>query len=173
MNNASRPGAIGNMTIEEFNSAVRNDGCYTVRVINHQADYLGPASTVFSARLYDQSKSYFQYFRNSLTGVSTDESAIFFTSWMGGKMDSSLVCTQLISFWNRVQGKTGRCINSTVVHTFTTTSIHENIPNFANDTANLLCHTLKIAQENYHVYDRQRKVASTSANKSVAQRESP
>ena len=41
---------------------------------------------------------------------------------------------------------------------------------FANDTANLLCHTLKIAQEDYHVYDRQRKAASTSAKISVAQR---
>ena len=41
---------------------------------------------------------------------------------------------------------------------------------FANDTANLLCHTLKIAQEDYHVCDRQRKAASTSAKISVAQR---
>ena len=41
---------------------------------------------------------------------------------------------------------------------------------FANDTANLLCHTLKIAQEDYHVYDRQRKAASTSAKIIVAQR---
>ena len=41
---------------------------------------------------------------------------------------------------------------------------------FANDTANLLCHTLKIAQEDYHVYDCQRKAASTSAKISVAQR---
>ena len=89
---------------------------------------------------------------------------------MGGKMDSSLICTRLISFWNRVQGKTGRCINSTVVRKVTTTSIHENMPNFANDTANLLCDILKIAQEDYHVYDRQRKAASTSAKISVAQR---
>ena len=118
-NNASRPGAIGNMTIEEFNSAVRNDGCYTVRVVNHKTDYMGPANIVFNAKRYDQSKSYLQYFRNSMTGVSTDESATFFTSWMGGKMDSSLVCTHFISFWNRVQGKTGRCINSTVVRKFT------------------------------------------------------
>ena len=118
-NNASRPGAIGNMTIEEFNSAVRNDGCYTVRVVNHKTDYMGPANIVFNAKRYDQSKSYLQYFRNSMTGVSTDESATFFTSWMGGKMDSSLVCTHFISFWNRVQGKTGGCINSTVVRKFT------------------------------------------------------
>ena len=169
-NTASRPGAIGNMTIKEFNSAVRNDGCYTVRVINHKTDYMGPANIVFNANLYNQSKSYLQYFRNSLTGVSTDESATFFTSWMGGKMDSSLVCTQLINFWNRVRSKTGHCINSTVVRKFTTMSIHENMPDFANDTANLLCQTLKIAQEDYHVYDRQRKAASTSAKISVAQR---
>ena len=74
-NTASRPGAIGNMTIKEFNSAVRNDGCYTVRVINHKTDYTGPANIVFNANLYNQSKSYLQYFRNSLTGVSTGESA--------------------------------------------------------------------------------------------------
>ena len=50
-----------------------------------------------------------------------------------------------------------------------TTSIHENMANFANDTADLFCHTLKIVQEDYHVYDRQRKAASTSAKISVAQ----
>ena len=50
-----------------------------------------------------------------------------------------------------------------------TTSIHKNMANFANDTADLFCHTLKIAQEDYHVYDRQRKAASTSAKISVAQ----
>ena len=48
-------------------------------------------------------------------------------------------------------------------------SIHKNIPDFVNYTANLLCHTLKIAQEGYHVYNRQRKAASTSAKVSVAQ----
>ena len=48
-------------------------------------------------------------------------------------------------------------------------SIHKNMPDFVNYTANLLCHTLKIAQEGYHVDDRQRKAASTSAKVSVAQ----
>ena len=123
---------------------------------------MGPANIVFNAKLYDQSKSYLQYFGNLLTGVSTSESARFFTSRMGGKMDSSLVCMQL--------SKIGRCINSAVVRKFTTMSIHENMSDFANDTANLLCHTLKIAQEDYHVYDRQRKAASTSAKIIVAQR---
>ena len=126
---------------------------------------MGPANIVFNAKLYD-----LQYFWNSLTVVSTDESSTFFTSWMGGKMDSPLVCTQLISFRNRVQGKTGRCINSTVIGKFTTTSFHKNMADFVNYTANRLCHTLKIAQEDYHVYDRQKKAASTSAKISVAQR---
>ena len=97
---------------------------------------MGLANIVFNAKLYDQIKSYLQYLHNSLTEVSTVESATFFTSWVGGKMDSSLVCTQLISFWNRVKGKTGRCIISTVVRKFTTTSIHENMQDFANDAAN-------------------------------------
>ena len=43
----------------------------------------------------------------------------------------------------------------------------------ANDTANLLCHTLKIAQEDYHIYDHQKKAAATSAKISVAQRMLP
>ena len=71
---------MGNMTIEKCNSAVRNDGCCTVRVIDHKTDYMGPANIVFNLKLYD-----LQYFRNSLTVVSTDESSTLFTSWMGGK----------------------------------------------------------------------------------------
>ena len=61
------------MTIEKFNSAVRNDGSCTVRVIDHKTDYMGPADIVFNAKLYDT-----QYFRNSLTVVSTDKSSILF-----------------------------------------------------------------------------------------------
>ena len=63
------------MAIEKFNSAVRNDGCCTVRVIDHKTDYMGPADIVFNAKLYDT-----QYFRNSLTVVSTDKSSTLFTA---------------------------------------------------------------------------------------------
>lgn len=120
-NNAGRPGAIGNMTIKEFKSAIQGANSYTMRVVDHKTDYMGPANVIFNANLYSQTEKYLHYFRNALAGVSTDESATLFTSWMGGKMDSSLTCTQFTSFWNRIQGKTGRCINSTVVHKFTTT----------------------------------------------------
>ena len=63
------------MTIEKFNSAVRNDGCCIVRVIDHKTDYMGPADIAFNAKLYDT-----QYFRNSLTVVSTDKSSTLFTA---------------------------------------------------------------------------------------------
>lgn len=156
------------MTIKGFKSAIQDANSYRVRVVDHKSDYMGPANIVFNANLYSQTKKYLHYFRNALNGVSTDESVTLSISWTDGKMDSSLICTQLTNFWNRIQGKTGRCINSTVVRKFTATSIHENMQSLANDTANLLCHTLKIAREDYHIYDRQKKPAATSTKISVA-----
>ena len=71
-NNAGRPGAIGNMTIKEYKSAIQGANSYTVRVVDHKTDYMGPANVAFNANLYSQTEKYLHYFRNALAGVSTD-----------------------------------------------------------------------------------------------------
>ncbi|XP_065657834.1 uncharacterized protein LOC136082440 [Hydra vulgaris] len=47
LNNASRPGAIANMTLEEFQSADKQDDGYVVSVKKHKASYKGPAHIAF------------------------------------------------------------------------------------------------------------------------------
>ena len=57
-NNASRPRAIGNMTIKEFMSAIQGANSYKVRVVDHKTDYMGPMNIVFNANLHSQTKKY-------------------------------------------------------------------------------------------------------------------
>ena len=131
------------MTLGEFSKAKIDGGQYTVSVIDHKTDYDGPTNIVFEADLYYDTKSYIAYYRNALEGISTERSQKVFVGWMGNMMDSSLICTQLVSFWNKVQGKRGRYINSTIVRKYTTTTVHQNQP---EDAVNLLCHSLNMAK---------------------------
>ena len=108
-NNANRTGAISNMIIKEFKSPIQGANSYTVRVVDHKTDYNVPANIVFNANLYSHTEKYLHYFCNALAGASTDELATYqITSWMGGKMDSSLICMEVTSFWN--QYISGNCL---------------------------------------------------------------
>ena len=97
-NNAIRPDAISNMTLAKFENAVKSAGCFTVRVMEHETDYVGPANIVFDANLYYQNRKYVMFLHNKLVGVDTGRTAQVFVSWMGFTMDSSMICTQLVSF---------------------------------------------------------------------------
>ena len=55
-NNASRPAAIGNMTIKEFKSAIQGANSYRVRVVDHKTDYMGPANILFNVNFYSQTE---------------------------------------------------------------------------------------------------------------------
>ena len=97
------------MIIKEFKSPIQGANSYTVRVVDHKTDYNGPANIVFNANLYSHTEKYLHYFCNALAGASTDELATYqITSWMGGKMDSSLICMEVTSFWN--QYISGNCL---------------------------------------------------------------
>ena len=74
------------------------------------------------------------------------------------------------SFWKRALNKVSSKINPTLVRKYTTTTVHENLPDKKQKTANLLCHSLRVAEKNYALYDKQKSAVSASHTVKGAQR---
>ena len=168
--NASRPGAISNMTLEEFERAIFRENRYVISVKNHKTGYKGPAHIVCTAALFRELAVFKRNFRDKLEGITTRPKDTMFVSWTGGAMDSSLVTTQMGSFWKRALNKVSSKINPTLVRKYTTTTVHENLPDKKQKTANLLCHSLRVAEKNYALYDKQKSAVSASHTVKGAQR---
>ena len=66
------------------------------------------------------------------------------------------------SFWKHALNKVSSKINPTLVHKYTTTTVHENLPDKKQITANLLCHSLRVAEKNCALYDKQKSAVSAS-----------
>ena len=80
-------------------------------------------------------------------------------------MDLSLITTQMSSFWKRALkiDTTGpSSINRTLVRKYTTSTVHKPFPEIKQSTANLLCHSLRVAESNYAIYGRQNKAVNSS-----------
>ncbi|XP_047128536.2 uncharacterized protein LOC124809068 [Hydra vulgaris] len=161
--NASRPAAISNMTLGEFKSSVSQNDGIVVRVLHHKNDYKGPANITFQHEVYKRVQMYINFVRQRLPDVNVRDCDPVFLSFNGSKMDSSMITTQFSSFWNRGLGLPieDRMI-PTVVQKYTTTMIHNLNPSAKQDTADVLCHTLRQANETYLCQEKQNKASSST-----------
>ena len=74
IDNASRTGAIANMTINEFKNAKIQKGSYIVSVIDHKTIITsGPACLVLRAELYKETLNYFRQLRQSFVDLETQK----------------------------------------------------------------------------------------------------
>ena len=164
LDNASRPGALANMTLKELHSAIRQGNSHLIRVLKHKNEHMGPANLSLTMTLYRSIHFFIKYVRSKLPEIGNDENDVVFLSYTGSGMDSSLVTTQFSSFYNRALGKEIR-MNPTLVRKFTTTAVHEmENERLKQDTADLLCHSKRMADEEYTLVDRQKKASATSAS---------
>ena len=159
--NASRPGAIANMTLKEYNNAIIQKDGHVVQVLRHKTAHKGPANISMSSELFRNVHHYIKSMRNMLPGISVKDDDTVFVSWGGSKMESNMITTQMNSFWSRMHNKCHR-INPTLVRKFTTTTIHQMKPDLRKDTADLLCHSLRTAENSYALIEKQHKAAGTS-----------
>ena len=125
LDNASRPGAIGNMTLHEFSRAKRQNHGYVVSVKRHKTGYKGPANIACSKKVFTQLTNYLNGFRSKLEGIGLAPNEKVFVSWNGGAMTSSLITMQMGSFWRRAMGNQEAKINPTLVRKCTTTVVHK------------------------------------------------
>ena len=76
------------------------------------------------------------------------------------------------SFWRLGMGNQEAKINPTLVRKYATTVVHENMPELKQCTANLLCHSLGMAEKKYAIFDKERAAAATSLKLKKVQRSS-
>eukprot|EP00111_Clytia_hemisphaerica_P021907 TCONS_00064402-protein len=177
LDNAQRSGAMGNMTLNEFNKGtVHEDGIYKVSVVNHKTlDSNGPANLVFTPELYHETENYVKYMRNSLDGISKTKECPVFVSWSGNKMSSSMVTTQMKSFWGKSVGFTERNPNfsATKARKFAVTKTHKNKPEMKFKLAELMSHSEKTAAKVYRLSEKNVNAVETSTSLRKLMREIP
>ena len=78
--NASRPGAISIMTLDECKRATNRDHGHVIRVIKHKAAHKGPVNIACAPSLFRETRIYVKYLRNEIEGTSTDPDDTVFVS---------------------------------------------------------------------------------------------
>ena len=170
IDNASRSGAIANMTIHEYKQVkVGQDGGYLINVKKHKTAYKGPAIITMDCEVFQHLQIYVEKARNRLPGISKKSADTVFVSWTGRAMESSMITQQFQSFWGQALNRPVS-INTTIIRKFATTTVYEHAPELKAATANLLCHSEKTAERSYHLLDKQKKAFATSCNVKSAMR---
>ena len=159
IDNASRPGAISNLTLKEFDNAHERENGMVIEVFRHKTDCQGPAALFVSTILFKRMEQYLRW-RNTLPDIGKNDSDTFFVSWTGGRMSSNMVGTQFTEFFSKC---TGLRINATIMRKFVTTTIHKHHPSLKEKTAELLCHNVRTASKSYALIQRRDDTAETSA----------
>jgi len=167
LDNASRSGSIANMTIGEFKRAKHQNNTYQVLVINHKTvNTSGPAVLTFPVTLYQEAEKYLQHFRNALDGIAKGKDSSFFVSWNGNQMSSSMVTTQLHSFWGKTVGHTSikPRFNATKVRKFAVTKVYGEKPEMKKDLAMMMCHSENTASKSYFLQNKTKQASQTSSD---------
>ena len=93
-------------------------------VLNHKTDYDGPAYVNIDEELYTYLGIFIKFIRNDVKPTTNK----VFLSWNGGHMDTSMMGTQLKSFWTKAVGNVGKRMNSTLLRKLATTTVHRHLP---------------------------------------------
>ena len=167
LSNASRPGAIRNMTLKEFERhKVSDDGVVLVSVKDHKtASTSGHRMVLFTKALYDECHQ-FVAVRNMLHGIGTSSSDPVFVSWAGRPMSSALVGDQFASFFQRATTcnlveRQGRKLTATLVRKSFVSKVHGEMPELKKDLANMMCHSEATASRSYFLEEKAKNVLRT------------
>ena len=104
--------------------------------------------------LFSYLETFIKYIR---ADVKTTTNKVF-VSWNGGHMDTTMMGTQLKSFWTKEVGDVGKRMNATLLRKLATTTIHKHLPQHKKKTADLLCHRESTAT-NYYSLSRKKDTA--------------
>ena len=167
LDNASRTGALANMTVGEFKQAQLKNGSYRINVVDHKTiGTSGPACIVARYELFQEMLVYFERMRNTLDGMRSLKSDPVFVSWSGKKMSSSMVTAQINSFWGKTVGHSEirPRINGALVRKSAVSKVHSGHEGLKTDLANLMCHSEETAKRIYYLQEKTKKAGETSSS---------
>ena len=144
------------MTLQEYSGTeVQPDGSYIITVKKHKT--AEPAMLSITDIIMRDLKLFIEKVKNQLTDIRTDNVTHFFSSWGGDLMDISLVCTVYNTFYkNCLNLDIERRVTTTLCRKITVTTVHQNVPDLRQDTANLMNHDLKTAQKEYFLLEKKK-----------------
>ena len=163
LDNASRTGAIANMTLGEFNASSLKKGSYRIMVLDHKTlETAGPACIVAQTELMREFQGYLAL-RNRLTGVRTLLTDPVFISWTGSKMSSSMVSAQINSFWGKAVGHSIERprISGALVRKSVVSKVYEDNRHLSKELAGLMCHSEDTAKRVYALQEKNIKAGET------------
>jgi len=160
LNNASRSGAIANMTMAEYTCAKIVSNQHVVSVAQHKtAHCYGPAKICLSAMHFAWLKCYVSVFRPV---VCHEDSNNVFLTWNGESMSSGQVSRAVQSAWSKAG--IGNDITCTLIRKTAVSAIHQKMPQLKTGLADLMCHRVDTAAKSYRLVQREVTAADASVH---------
>lgn len=135
--------------------------CYvTYPLINsHAAEH---AHLVLSPTICTWLQAFIRFMRNKIPGAGTRSNDQVFMSYTANAMSSSMVSTQLNSFWQKATGKVLVGVDAALFRKAAVSAIHEEHGNLKKDPADLMGHNQKITEKFYLIRLREKTATKTS-----------
>ena len=161
--NACRTGPIANMTLKDLDKARRDKDQMVVTILRHKTlSSCGPANLVLSPKVYKWLQNFVKYMRNTIPNVGTSQTDHVFVTFTGKSMSSSMISTQLDSFWQKAMDKPFVRVNATSFRKAVVSEVHGHQPNLKDQLADLMNHDPKTAKNFYRIYEKSGNAATTS-----------
>ena len=172
ISNASRSGAMANMTANEFAEARRMQDQFIVSVRNHKTAHChGPAKVVLSLTLHGWLQTYFRHFRSHVCNVSNSSDPHLFLSSNGEKLSSGQVTRAVQAAWSKAG--LGNAITCTLVRKTAVSAVHQKRPEMKGNLADLMCHRVDTAERSYRLVQREQTSAAAARQLVHILREQP
>ena len=160
IDNASRTGAIANITMQEVERAERDGESMLISVLNHKTlETSGPAVLCLPLTTFGHLNIFIKQMRSQISIAKLETGSNVFLSWTGQPMTSSHVSEQLNVFW---KSATSKPMNAALMRKSFVTKVHTERPDMKVKVASHMCHSVKTAENSYFIHQKRANSAETS-----------
>ena len=164
IDNACRTGPLANMTLGDLEKAKASNDQMVVTILKHKTlTACGPTNLVLGPKVYNWLQNFVRFMRNNIPEVGKDPDDYVFLTITGKKMLSSMITTQLGSFWQRALNERNIRVNAASFRKAAVSQVHDRNDNALEDNlAILMGHNKTTATRFYRLRKNQGKAAETS-----------
>ena len=142
----TRPGALNNATVNDYEKAKSEKGKRIMLVAKHKRSKDGPAILGMDAELQKLMSIYVREIRPSVAQPEEDK---LFVKDDGKGFPENTIGKRLSSFWQKSGVRAGKRVSHTAYRKFVATSTHEKAPGEAETVQKVLGHSKKSFERSY------------------------
>ena len=158
VDNASRSGAVANVSVKDIAKATRDGDMMVATVLDHKTlAATGPANLCLTLDTFRHLNIFISKIRPQVASASPAEAATVFLTWHGQPMSSSAVSLAFSSCW---QNATGKKMNASLMRKSQVTHIHSCKPQLKLDLALHMNHAVRTAENVYFAQEKKNKIGS-------------